>query len=58
MVDGEVGIKISATLPFKTMDKLLMVMVEVDTGLRLDPLPSIIQVSLVDTWDFIFMVMR
>ena len=58
MVDGEVCIKISATLTFKTMDKLLMVMVEVDTGLRLDPLPSIIQVSLVDTWDFIFMVMR
>ena len=39
------------------MDKLLTVMVEVYIGLRPAPIPSIIQVLLVDHWVFIVMFM-
>ena len=58
MVDVEVGLKISDTLPFTMKGKVLILMVEVDLGLILAPLPLIIKVSVVDTWVFIFMVMR
>ena len=51
--DVEFGLNRSATLPFTTMEKLLMVMVEVDIGLRSSPLPPIIQVILLDYWVFI-----
>ena len=54
---SEVGLKILATIPFKMMKIVLMAMGEVDIGLIPAPLPTIIQVSLIYRWDFIFMVM-
>ena len=53
----EVGLKRSADTPFTMMDKLLMVMGEMDLGLRPDPLTPIIQVCLVDNWVLIVRVM-
>ena len=41
------GLKIIATLPFTIVDKLLMVMGDVDIGLRPSPISPIIQVGLV-----------
>ena len=55
--DVGLGIKISATIHFIIMEKLLMVMREVYIGLRIAPLPPIIQVILVDSWVFIVMVL-
>ena len=51
-------LKRPATLPFKTVYKVLVVMGDVDIGLRPAPLPSIIQVSLVYSWIFLIVVMR
>ena len=58
MEDGYLGLKRLATLLFKAMDTVFMVMVEVDIGIIPDPLPPIIQVILVDFWVFLFVVMR
>ena len=58
MEDVELGLKRSATLPFTITEKVLMFMGEVDIGLRPAILPPIIQVSLVDHWIFLFVVMR
>ena len=55
--DMELGLKISSTLTFKIMDKVLLVMVEVYLGHRQAPLPPIIQVCLVDHWVLIVIVM-
>ena len=52
------GIKILATIPFTIVDKLLIVMGEMDIGIIPDPLPPIIQVVLVNYWDCMFMDMR
>ena len=38
-------------------DKVLMVIEELDKGLRPDPTPPIVQVSLVDIWFILLMVM-
>ena len=54
--DLEVGLKRSATLTFKIMDKVLIVVGELDIGIRISPLRTIIQVSLVYPWGFIVMV--
>ena len=56
--DMEFGHKRLAILTFTITDKVLMVMVEVDIGLRPSPIPPIIQVSLVYCWIFLFIVMR
>ena len=45
--DLEVGIKRSSTLNFKMMDKVLIVVGELYIGIRISPLRTIIQVSLV-----------
>ena len=58
MEDVYLGLNRPDTLPFTTMDKVLMVMVEVDIGLRTDPITTIIQVSLVDHLVYLFMVTR
>ena len=52
-----VGIKISVTFSFTMMEKVLMLMGEVDLGLRPSSLPPIIQVYFVDHWVLIAMVM-
>ena len=52
MEDMEVGLNISATFPFTMTDKVLMVMGELDIGLRPSPLPPTIQARLVDRWIF------
>ena len=44
----EFGHKRVANLTFTITDKVLMMVVEVDLGLRPSPIPPIIQVSLVD----------
>ena len=54
--DVEVVLKRSTTPPFKMLDKVLMVMVEVYIYLRPSLIPTIIQVILVDYWIFIVMV--
>ena len=48
--DVEVGLKISSTITFSIVYKVLIVMVEVDICLRPTPLPPIIQVGLVYHW--------
>ena len=55
--DVEVVLKRSTTPPFKMLDKVLMVMVEVYMGLRLALIPPIIQVILVDYQVLIVIVM-
>ena len=50
MKDVEVGLNISATLNFMIIDKVLIVTVEVDIGIRPDLLTPTIQVLLVDHW--------
>ena len=42
MEDVYLGLKISATIPFTIVDKLLMVMGEVDIGIIPSPIPPII----------------
>ena len=54
----DLGIKRPSTLPFTVVDKALMVMGELDIGLRPAPLAPIIQVGLLDHWDFLFIFMR
>ena len=55
--DLEVGLKISTFLYFKITEKVLIVIGGVDIGLKPAPVPTIIQVVLVDNWGFIVMVM-
>ena len=55
--DVKVGIKRSATIPLTMMDKVLLVMGEVNIGIRQALLSPIIQVILVDHWIFIVMFM-
>ena len=55
--DVEVGLNISATLIFTIMDKIFMVVVEVDLGTIPAPLHPIIHVCLLYPWGFIAMVM-
>ena len=57
MEDMEVDINKSATINFATTEKVLMVMGEVDIGLRPAPHPHTIQERLVDHWVFIVIVM-
>ena len=54
----ELGIKISATLPCKTMEKLLMVTGELYICLRPANVPSIIHVSLLECLVSMLMFMR
>ena len=56
--DVDLGLKKPDTIPFKIVQLVLMVMGEVDIGLRPAPLPHIIQVILVHHWGFILVVMR
>ena len=52
----KLGHKRPFTLTFTIMEKLLMVIVEVDIGIRPDPIPPIIQVTLVYCWIFPFVI--
>ena len=52
-----VVLNILSTIYFEMMEKVFMVMVEVDIGLIPDPLLPIIQVSLVDRWVFLSVAM-
>ena len=52
----EIGLKMSATLPCSMLGEFLMVMGEVDIGIRPTFLPPIIKVILVDHKVFIVMV--
>ena len=54
----KVSLNRSATVPFTIMERVLIVMVEVDLCLRPSPLPTTIQLCLVDHWVFIIMVIR
>ena len=47
MKDMDLGFKRPATLTLKIMDKLFMVTVEVEIGIRTAPIPPIIHVGLV-----------
>ena len=58
MEDMDLGPKIPAIITFTIMEKVLVVTVEVDIGLILDPFPIITQVRLVNFWVFMFMAMR
>ena len=51
--DVEVGLKRSATLTFTMLEIFLMVMGELDIGIRPALIPTIIQVILVYHWVFI-----
>ena len=55
--DVEVSLDRSATLLFKILDKVLVVMLELVIGIIPAPLPPIIQVFFIDHWGFIIMVM-
>ena len=55
--DVEVGLNISDTVPFTMMDKLLIVMGEVDIFLISSSLLPVIHLCLVDHWFLIVMVM-
>ena len=55
--DVEVDVKRYATITFTIMDKVLMIMREVDVSLIPSLIPTIINVILVDHWVFIVMVM-
>ena len=54
---AEVVLKISTTIPLTMTEKVLMIMGEVDIGLRPAPHPHTIQERLVDHWVFIVIVM-
>ena len=58
MEDMDLGLKIPANITFTIIEKVLVVTVEVDIGLILDPFPIINQVRLVNCRVFMFMVMR
>ena len=55
MQDAEVGLKILATLYLTTLEKVLMVMGEVNIGLKTTLIHPIIKVILVDHWRFTVM---
>ena len=48
--DVEVGLKRSSTLPFTILEKVFMMMGEVDIGIILTLIPIIVQGILVDHW--------
>ena len=54
----DLSLKRTATLTFKIMETVLMVMGEVDIGLISASFPPIVQVGLVDLWVYLFMGMR
>ena len=54
--DVDSDIKRLDTLTFKIVDKVLMVVREMDIGIRSYPLPPIIQVGLVQCWFYLFVV--
>ena len=54
----DVGLKIPCTITFKIREKFLMVMVELDIGLRPATIPPINQVGVVDCWVYIFLLGR
>ena len=55
--DAEVGLKRSSTITFIMLDKVLMVMGEVDIFIRPALLHPVIKIILVDNWVFIVIVM-
>ena len=54
----DLSLKRTATLTFKIMETVLMMMGEVDIGLISASFPPIVQVGLVDLWVYLFMGMR
>ena len=56
--DVGVGLKRSSTINFTMLEKMLMVMGEVDIHLRPSLITPIIQVTLVDHWIFIVMKLK
>ena len=59
MMEGvDLVLNIPATLPFKNVEKVLIVMGEVDIGPRPSNLPPLIQVGLVDHLVSLLMVIR
>ena len=58
MIEVDLGLKIPATIPFAIFEKVLMLMRKVDVYLISDALPPIIQVFLVDSGFYLFVVMR
>ena len=58
MEEVDLVLNIPATLPFKNVEKVLIVMGEVDIGPRPSNLPPIIQVVLVDHLVSLLMVIR
>ena len=54
--DIKLGIKISTTITFTTMEKVLMVMEEVNIGIRPAPPTPIIKLSLVDHWVYSYFI--
>ena len=57
MEDVDLGLNILATLLFTIVEKVLIVMGEVDIGIIPEPLPTTIQVILVDCCGYLFMIM-
>ena len=57
MEDVYLGLKKSANLPFTIVEKLVVVMGEVDIGIRTSNIPTVIRVILVDCLVYLFMVM-
>ena len=55
--DVELGHKRPATITFTMVEKVLMVVGELDIGLRPSPLPTIIQAIWVYGWNFMLMIM-
>ena len=56
MEDLDLGLKIPACITFTILEKVLMVMGDVEIGLRPAPLPHMIQVGLLDHWVYLDMV--
>ena len=56
MEELDLGLKRISTITFKIVEKVLMVMGELDICIRIDTTPIIIQVGLVDFWISMIMV--
>ena len=56
MTDIYSGLKIPDTLPFAIVDKVLIVIGELDIGLRPATLPPITQVTMVDCCDYLLIL--
>ena len=57
MEDMDIGCKIPSCITFTIVKKVLMMMVEMEIGIRPAPLPTIIQVGSVDHSVYLFMVL-